>query len=103
LAHGGFDEIGLPLAHSDIDYALKLRASGLKILWTPEITAYRCESKSRGLDYLDPEKHARNAAERATLAVRSRMALETDPSLNPVWHMATLPFRFLAAPSQSRL
>ena len=103
LAHGGFDEIGLPLAHSDIDYALKLRASGLKILWTPEITAYHYESKSRGLDHLDPEKRARNAAERATLAVRWKTALETDPSVNPVWHMATLPFRLLAAPSQSRL
>ncbi len=103
LAHGGFDEIGLPIAHSDIDYALKLRANGLKILWSPEITAYHYESKSRGLDHLDPEKRARNAAERATLAVRWRTALETDPSVNPVWHMATLPFRLLAAPSQSRL
>jgi hypothetical protein len=30
-------------------------------------------------------------------------AMTADPSLNPVWHMATLPFRLLSAPSQSRL
>src|SRR5205807_1509352 len=30
LAHGGFDAAGLPIAHSDIDLALKLRSSGLK-------------------------------------------------------------------------
>jgi len=34
LAHQGFDELNLAVAYSDLDYALKLRASGLKILWT---------------------------------------------------------------------
>jgi len=70
LAHGGFDEVSLPVAHSDIDYALKLRASGLKILWTPEISLYHYESKTRGFDHLDPEKRARSAAERAAIEGR---------------------------------
>ena len=43
LAHGGFDETGLPVSYSDYDYALKLRSSGAKVLWTPEITAYHHE------------------------------------------------------------
>jgi GT2 family glycosyltransferase len=103
LAHGGFDEISLPVAHSDIDYALKLRASGLKILWTPEITLYHYESKTRGLDHLDPEKRARSAAERATIVERWGAAVTVDPSVSPIWHMATLPFRLIAAPSRSRL
>ena len=30
-------------------------------------------------------------------------ALDADPSLNPVWHRATLPFRLVSAPSHSRL
>ena len=101
--HGGFDEARLPVSYSDIDYALKLRAAGLKILWTPEITAYHHESKSRGLDHLDPEKHARDTAERSVMEKRWGPALAADPSVNPVWHMATLPFRLLSAPSQSRL
>ena len=103
LAHRGFDEIGLPVACSDTDYALKLRASGLKILWTPEITLYHHESKTRGLDHLDPEKRARSAAERAVLETRWGAALDADPSLNPLWHKATLPFRLVSAPSQSRI
>jgi len=103
LAHGGFDEAGLPVSYSDVDYALKLRASGLKILCTPEITAYHHESKSRGLDHLDPEKRARQASERAVMEQRWGAAMMTDPSVNPVWHMATLPFRLLSAPSRSRL
>jgi GT2 family glycosyltransferase/tetratricopeptide (TPR) repeat protein len=102
-AHGGFDAIGLPIAHSDIDLALKLRASGLKILWTPHVTLRHFESKSRGLDHLDPEKAARNRAERRLLAERWGIALTTEPSLNPLWHQATLPFRLLAMPSEARL
>ena len=103
LAHGGFDEVGLPVSYSDIDYALKLRTSGLKILWTPEITLYHHEGKTRGLDHLDPEKRARNAAERSVIEQRWGAAMTADPSVNPVWHMATLPFRLLSAPSQARL
>jgi GT2 family glycosyltransferase/tetratricopeptide (TPR) repeat protein len=103
LDHRGFDEVGLPVACSDTDYALKLRASGLKILWTPDITLYHHESKTRGLDHLDPEKRARSAAERAVLEARWGAALRVDPSVNPMWHTATLPFRLISAPSQSRV
>jgi hypothetical protein len=94
LAHRGFDELNLAVAYSDVDYALKLRASGLKILWTPEITLYHHESKTRGLDHQDPEKRARDAAERAVMEARWGAAMSADPSVNPVWHMATLPFVF---------
>lgn len=103
LAHSGFDEAHLPVSYSDFDYALKLRASSLKILWTPEITAYHHESKSRGLDHLDPEKSARYASERFVMEQRWGAAMAADPSVHPIWHMATLPFRLLSAPSQTRL
>src|SRR5216110_1676120 len=88
LAHGGFDAAGLPIAHSDIDLALKLRSSGLKILWTPHVTLRHFESKTRGLDHLDPEKAARNRAERRLLIERWGAALTGEPSLNPFWHQA---------------
>ena len=103
LAHQGFDELSLAISYSDIDYALKLRASGLKILWTPEITLYHHESKSRGLDHLDPEKGARDAAERKVMQARWGAAMVTDPSVNPAWHMAALPFSLLSVPSQFRV
>ncbi len=103
LAHRGFDEINLAVSYSDIDYALKLRASGLKVLWTPEITLYHHELKTRGLDHLDPERSARDIAERTVMEARWGAAMLADPSVNPVWHMARLPFSLLSAPSQFRI
>jgi O-antigen biosynthesis protein len=103
LAHRGFDELNLAISYSDIDYALKLRAAGLKILWTPNITLYHHESKTRGPDHLDPEKSARDAAERKVMAARWGGAMLADPSVNPFWHMATVPFSLLSAPSQSQI
>jgi GT2 family glycosyltransferase len=67
---GGFDAAAFPVAYGDIDYALKLRERGLKILWAPGITLRHYESKTRGLDHLDPEKAARYAAERKRIEER---------------------------------
>jgi hypothetical protein len=102
-AHGGFDDTELAVSYGDVDYALKLRRSGLTILWAPQIALYHFESKTRGLDHLDPEKRARDAAERAVMRERWGAVLDSDPSLNPAWLMASLPFRLLAPPSQVRL
>jgi hypothetical protein len=35
--------------------------------------------------------------------MRWGVALDADPNLNPLWHKATLLFRLISAPSQSRL
>lgn len=99
LAQGGFDERELPVAYSDIDYALKLRAAGLLIFWTPAITLHHHESKTRGMDHADPARRARNEAERQTMARRWHRAMTTDPGVHPAWLDATLPFRLLAMPS----
>jgi tetratricopeptide (TPR) repeat protein/GT2 family glycosyltransferase len=99
-AVGGFDETALPIAYSDIDFALKVRARGLRILWTPNISLRHYESKSRGLDHLDPEKRVRNEAERRVMEERWGAALRIDPGVNPIWHSATLPFRLISAPSR---
>src|SRR5262249_25560268 len=103
LRHKGFDDVHLAVSYGDIDYGLKLRASGLKVLWTPDITLYHHESKTRGLDHLDPEKGVRDAAERSVMEARWGGARRPAPRDTPVWHMAPFPFRLLAAPSQSRL
>ena len=100
---GGFDAQGLPVAYSDIDYCLKLRAAGLRVLWTPSITLYHHESKTRGLDRADPWRAARNAHERAVMQQRWGAALDIDPGVHPAWHGASMPFRLLAAPSMARV
>jgi GT2 family glycosyltransferase/tetratricopeptide (TPR) repeat protein len=100
---GGFDEAELPIAYSDIDYALKLRASGSIVLWTPNITLYHYESKTRGLDHADTAKQARNAAELQVMQHRWGSALTTDPSVHPLWLDATMPFRLISAASAARI
>jgi hypothetical protein len=69
----------------------------------PRITLHHFESKTRGLDHLDPEKGARNRVERSVMERRWGAALASDPGVNPLWHMATLPFRLLLPPSQAKL
>jgi GT2 family glycosyltransferase/tetratricopeptide (TPR) repeat protein len=99
----GFDETGLAVSYGDIDYALKQRARGLRIIWTPAVTLYHHESKTRGLDHLSVAKSARDAAERKVIERRWPGVLGHEPSLNPFWHQATLPHRLLSFPSQVRL
>ncbi len=47
---GGLDEAQFKVAYNDIDYCLKVEASGLQIIWTPEAELYHHESVSRGDD-----------------------------------------------------
>ncbi|MDE2356844.1 MAG: glycosyltransferase [Alphaproteobacteria bacterium] len=102
LALGGFDALRLPVGYSDVDLAFRLRAQGRKILWTPAIRVEHAESKSRGLDHLDPAKEARAAQERQVMAARWGEALKTDPGVSPVWATLGLPLQLLALPSAAR-
>ncbi|HEY2051886.1 MAG TPA: glycosyltransferase [Caulobacteraceae bacterium] len=103
FAAGGFDERHLPISYSDIDYCLKLREKGMKVLWTPDITATHYESKSRGLDFLDPAKAARDEAEREVMRHRWPGILDSEPSLNPFWRQAILPHRLIGWPSREQV
>ena len=103
LAMGGFDAIGLPVAYSDVDYCLRLRVEGLVVLWTPHITLYHSESKSRKADYLDEWRGARNAMELRLMDTRWGDAMQMDPSVHPAWYPGTLPFRLLTSPNVTRV
>ena len=50
LKLGGFDEKNLPIAYNDVDYCLRLRERGFKIMWTPEARLFHYESTSRKSD-----------------------------------------------------
>jgi O-antigen biosynthesis protein len=100
---GGFDAVGLPVAYNDVDYALKLRAEGKRILWTPAITLLHRESKTRGLDHLDDWRAVRSAYERDTIMLRWGDALRYDPGVHPFWCPAALPFQLLSPPSSQRI
>lgn len=96
LEIGGFDASGLAISYSDVDLCLKLRQAGMIVRWDPELLLLHYESKSRGLDCLVPEKAARDSSERQIMY--ERWGIETfrfDPTFNPIWHDATIPFRLL--------
>lgn len=50
LELSGFDEENLPIAYNDVDYCLKLKERGFKIIWTPEAKLFHYESASRKSD-----------------------------------------------------
>jgi O-antigen biosynthesis protein len=103
LALGGFDAEELPVAYSDIDYALKLRSRGKRILWTPSITLLHKESKTRGLDHLNDWTRARNAHEQSVMEERWGKVLDFEPSAHPYWCPAALPFQLLASASNEKI
>ncbi|MCR9257269.1 MAG: glycosyltransferase [Alphaproteobacteria bacterium] len=80
---GGLDTVNLPVAFNDVDYCLKVREAGYKVLWTPHARLHHYESKSRGRDDHDPQKAARFEREVAHMRERWAAELDNDPFYNP--------------------
>jgi GT2 family glycosyltransferase len=78
----GLDEQNLPVAFNDVDFCLRVRDAGYRIVMTPYARLYHYESISRGKD-ISPEKAAR--AEREIKYIQQRWAkvLRNDPFYNP--------------------
>ena len=82
-ALGGLDE-AFTVAFNDVDFCLRIREAGWRIVWTPYAELVHYESKSRGSDEQDPVKKARFDAERARLYQRhGREKILHDPYYNP--------------------
>ena len=81
-AVGGLDET-LQVAFNDVDFCLKLRETGKKIVYVPSARLYHYESKSRGYENT-PEKIRRFQDEIRIVSERHRKALAAgDPFYNP--------------------
>ncbi len=80
-AVGGLDE-QLSVAFNDIDFCLRVRASGYRNIWTPYARLYHHESASRGYEDT-PEKVRRFDREVAFMRDRWGDTLLRDPSYNP--------------------
>jgi len=72
---GGFSEM-FPLNYNDVDLCLKIRQTGLRILYTPHAVLDHYESQSRD-PTVDP-------SEIANLQRRWRVALHDDPMVSPL-------------------
>ncbi len=79
---GGLNEHAFPVAFNDVDLCLRLRASGKRIVWTPEAVLIHAESASRGADH-SPEQRSRLEREKANLQARWGELLFRDPYYNP--------------------
>lgn len=80
---GGLNETDLTIAFNDVDYCLRAREQGLRVVYTPYAKLYHHESKSRGAEST-PEKQRRFNAEIAYMQRRHRAILERgDPYYNP--------------------
>src|SRR5579872_1562736 len=71
---GGFDE-GLAVAFNDVDFCLKIRQRGYRIVWTPYSVLYHHESASRGY----------HVSQQEVERMKQRWAdvLNADPFYNP--------------------
>ena len=81
-AVGGLDAANLPVAFNDVDFCLRLREAGLRIIWTPYAELLHHESKSRGSDFT-PERIEKFHAEVAYMTRRWGCELLADPFYNP--------------------
>ena len=77
---GGLDE-ELPVTYNDIDLCMKLRATGLRVVWTPDARLFHFESMSRGYDS-NPQQIKRSASEKNLMVKKWGEALIQDPFYN---------------------
>ncbi len=81
LEVGGFDE-NLAVTFNDVDFCLRLREAGYRILWTPYAELIHHESASRGFDNSAP-KQVRFLAEVDYMKSKWGDILQRDPFYNP--------------------
>jgi len=79
---GGLDEENLAIAFNDVDFGLRLRQAGWRVVWTPYATLYHHESISRGPDDIGPRVHG-FAKEIQFIKSRWGESLLHDPFYNP--------------------
>ena len=94
---GGMDEIRFPVNFNDVDYCLKLRALGKRIVFTPHAKLVHLESASCGLV---TKANQRERFERELQNLRSKWGnvLANDPYYNPILSLDPIPFSALAWP-----
>jgi GT2 family glycosyltransferase len=96
----GMDEVHFGVAFNDVDYCLKLREAGKRIVFTPHARLVHAESASRGRD---DRADKRDRFERELTMLRARWGeyLLDDPSYNPQLSRDGVPYRALAWPPGS--
>jgi GT2 family glycosyltransferase len=97
LSISGMDETHFAIAFNDVDYCLKLRAAGKRVIFTPHAKLWHLESASRGKDdKLD--RKSRFARELQTLRAKWSQPILDDPYYSPMLSLDSIPYSSLAWP-----
>jgi GT2 family glycosyltransferase len=94
---GGFDEMNLKVAFNDVDYCMRVRKAGYRIVYNPFAVLYHLESKSRGRDWSEVQQ-ARHRQEAAFFRTRWSANEMTDPYYNLHFERFARPFERLKPP-----
>jgi len=99
---GGMDDKRLTVAFNDVDYCLKVRSAGYKVVWTPHACLYHHESKSRGHED-SPGKQRRFLREINAMKASWGQQLTRDPAYNPNLSLEFEDFRLAPKPPEARI
>jgi GT2 family glycosyltransferase len=94
---GGFEEEHLRIAFNDVDFCLRLRKRGYRIVYTPCAEFYHHESASRGLED-SVRKNQRFEAEIRYMHDTWGEQLEFDPAYNPNLSLTSADFTLAFPP-----
>lgn len=101
LSVNGLDEIDFPVNFNDVDFCLKLRSMGKRIVWTPEAQLMHAESASRGSDDT-AQRRGRLAREKNRLMQKWHQWINDDPFYNPNLNLDAYSYAGLAIPPRGR-
>ena len=97
---GGFDAIRYPVLFNDVDYCLRLRASGRRVVLTPHVKLIHRAGSSRGRDRLFDGRH-RHQRDLDHLRTAWAEVLADDPFYSPMLGLDS-PYAGLAWPPRSQ-
>ena len=94
---GGLDERHLAVAYNDIDFCLRVREAGLRVIYTPHARLLHRHSASRGSD-VRPDRLASFTWEREYMRTRWSHVMFDDPFFNPNLSLSGKRGRLATAP-----
>lgn len=99
---GGFDAQLFPVNFNDVDYCLRLREAGYRVVFSPHVHVRHFDSTSRGRENRSPSAN-RMFREVQNLRERWGDVIRSDPFFHPQFARDTLPYRALASVASAPL
>jgi GT2 family glycosyltransferase len=96
----GFDEV-FSVDYNDIDFCMRARGHGYRVVWAANAELYHLESATRGAGH-EQIKHDRFERETARFREKWRHVLNDDPYYNPNLSLAVTDRSLAAAPRIKR-